>query len=429
MEKIGAQFKVHNVGQGFFYSGTISSFEREFHFVYDCGSENTKYVEAAVENYLDEFSPKQIDMLVISHFDLDHVSGIHKLISDERIVAVDKIFIPYYTKTKEQKKFSLLLLDMLMAIHFTDYTQKIKKIILVPDYSEEKKVISFNERTKQEISYVDNGEIKNIDNEIKKNISQDTLIKCTELPEKTDLIYNAEWVFDFFNLGIDDSVISVFNSEIEEYLKQEKVDNLIDLFASGNNKKHTKAIKDLYTSVFSGKGLPGNDCCNNTSLCLFHGPISENYPLYKDKYIDPSSYFNNHMCVRTSYITEEDGQTKTIPSYYNWAARGNLLTGDIDLKNNGHMVQFDNHFAIRKGDIKYLFLPHHGSKNNWNDELLEYSSGTGIHCVTSAGKFSKYKHPNVEVVSKFYNKLISVNETKSLTYCYGNWRDTVNLID
>ena len=74
---IDYNFKFHPVGFGLFTSGKIENFR----FVYDCG---TKSTQAFVENAIDsEFQAGDvIDLLVISHFHKDHISGIKKLLED-----------------------------------------------------------------------------------------------------------------------------------------------------------------------------------------------------------------------------------------------------------------------------------------------------------------------------------------------------------
>lgn len=421
MKKIEAKFKVHNVGQVFFYSGVIARPNLpNFNMVYDCGSVSESSVKKAVSEYIREFTPDKIDMLVISHFDMDHVSDVKELISNPKISGFSSLFIPYYTKTFDQKKCSLFLLDILLAMYSTETMKKIKNIVLVPNHAEEGKIINFENRRKQDFYAVI--EEKRMESNGFINISDKTLAKCTELPEKTDIVLSGEWMFDFFNLGIDDTEISAFNSKIEVYLKQNKCSNLIDLLSREDNRVHLSKIKEIYEETLGGKGIPKNDCCNNTSLCVFHGPKSEMYPLFEDMFCSSMDYFHNHICVRQAYITENyTNKNFMMDPYYNWAARGNLLTGDIDLKVDKRMKEFNNHFSIRKGDTKYLFLPHHGSEKNWNNELLEYCSSTGVSCVTSSGKNSSYGHPSKEVVSKVRNRLISVNECESFTYEYGNW--------
>jgi glyoxylase-like metal-dependent hydrolase (beta-lactamase superfamily II) len=78
-----AEFTFHNVGQGLFYTGEISSNKSIFRFVYDCGQDNSnKNVCSAVDAFHSRVMDGDIgnekpliNLLIISHFHYDHVSG------------------------------------------------------------------------------------------------------------------------------------------------------------------------------------------------------------------------------------------------------------------------------------------------------------------------------------------------------------------
>ncbi|MDA5107869.1 MBL fold metallo-hydrolase [Brevibacillus thermoruber] len=84
------KFKFHNVGQGLFYSANINGTV----VVYDCGADkqNFKNLNNAINNF--KKSLKRIDLLVLSHFHEDHVSGLDKLLDG---VDLDTVIIPYLT--------------------------------------------------------------------------------------------------------------------------------------------------------------------------------------------------------------------------------------------------------------------------------------------------------------------------------------------
>src|SRR3546814_4707900 len=77
----------HPVGQGMFASGHLkrtNSNDTEFSWIYDCGSASAGQLEIGAVNRLAAHlgGPKpRIDLLVISHFDHDHISGIPHLLS------------------------------------------------------------------------------------------------------------------------------------------------------------------------------------------------------------------------------------------------------------------------------------------------------------------------------------------------------------
>ncbi|MBA9077089.1 hypothetical protein [Rufibacter quisquiliarum] len=93
-------FTLHPVGQGFFYSGVVTAEGKTgnsnpFKFVFDCGSmtKGAGYEEADTfrRNYLE--ASGRLDMLVVSHFDGDHVNQIGTLL--QRKVKVDHLILPF----------------------------------------------------------------------------------------------------------------------------------------------------------------------------------------------------------------------------------------------------------------------------------------------------------------------------------------------
>jgi len=89
----------HGVGQGLFYSGIVICNSNRLSFVYDCGSaiNNKRFLEHEIKRFkyfLNKNSKNSIlDLLVISHFHADHVSGLEMLLEN---LNVDTVVIPYY---------------------------------------------------------------------------------------------------------------------------------------------------------------------------------------------------------------------------------------------------------------------------------------------------------------------------------------------
>jgi hypothetical protein len=95
-------FTAHPVGQGLFYTGIIRykgarGSEGIFRMVFDCGSFNYKNcaeeVSLFIENNLSDNAP--IDLLVISHFDQDHINFLKPLLKDRKVKHLVAPFINY----------------------------------------------------------------------------------------------------------------------------------------------------------------------------------------------------------------------------------------------------------------------------------------------------------------------------------------------
>src|ERR1700733_3979207 len=95
------------VGQGLFAWGCIhKKDDRVLHFtwVYDCGTASKKHlVNNAIARYERHLGiRKQIDLLTISHFDADHISGVGELIKKFKI---GTLLLPY-TDLKQRLVFA-----------------------------------------------------------------------------------------------------------------------------------------------------------------------------------------------------------------------------------------------------------------------------------------------------------------------------------
>jgi len=104
----GVRYAFHPVGQGLFASGALGncpsgwmgSKEGDVYFlwVYDCG---TASAEALLENALDRFAggyvaKKQLlDLVVLSHFDRDHISGVVDLLGRFEVDVLLLPFVPF----------------------------------------------------------------------------------------------------------------------------------------------------------------------------------------------------------------------------------------------------------------------------------------------------------------------------------------------
>lgn len=85
------------VGQGLFSAGKIyrlDSSGSEFHWVYDCGTSSSQKLIDAGLTELSNWAgkPRTIDLLALSHFDRDHISGVVRLLGKFK---VRTLMLPY----------------------------------------------------------------------------------------------------------------------------------------------------------------------------------------------------------------------------------------------------------------------------------------------------------------------------------------------
>ncbi|WP_131105466.1 MBL fold metallo-hydrolase [Ornithinimicrobium sufpigmenti] len=88
------------VGHGGFCTAEIrSGYDaglRPIRYVYDCGAMRPRHLYQAIPAYLAEVAADSgaIDLVVLSHIDLDHVNGLKRLLTDSQ-VRVDRVMLPY----------------------------------------------------------------------------------------------------------------------------------------------------------------------------------------------------------------------------------------------------------------------------------------------------------------------------------------------
>ena len=84
------------VGHGGFHTGTLGTEIHRLHWIYDCGSwkRQGRLIEC-IDEFVARIAPSdRVDLLFISHFDADHVSGLRRLLTAIRD-RVDTVIVPY----------------------------------------------------------------------------------------------------------------------------------------------------------------------------------------------------------------------------------------------------------------------------------------------------------------------------------------------
>ena len=112
---------------------------------------------------------------------------------------------------------------------------------------------------------------------------------------------------------------------------------------------------------------------NVSSLCLYSGPLP-------DGTARPKHHFAR---------------------FGKWSGQGErgigwLATGDADLKVKRRLDRFLRHYAKLLNEVTTLTIPHHGSENNFCEELL--SRVNPNFCVVAADAVGKWRHPGTKIV-------------------------------
>ena len=324
----------HPVGQGAFYSERING----FNFVYDCGT--LSGIDKLKKIVTQSFSKKDtIDMLVISHFDEDHVNMIPIL--KDSVKEIKNVLFPLMSDV--QKAYILSL--------YSDAS--LYNIILNPKaYFKEANIIYVSPE------YIDNDNPPTDFRELGSQIPSGT---------KIGIVGNEDWIYIPYNndneeksrmikSAFDEKVKTDDNFRINIYDKDDLIDKL-------RNKKTRTKIRKLYESVGG---------TNDNSLLIYSGPISRKS--HRISRIFRECECSYPCCCHSS----------------NYA--GCIYTGDATI--NEDVLPWIK--KIKKSyDVGTIQIPHHGSANSFAYELL--LSGR-FYCVISVGRINRNRHPSNKVL-------------------------------
>lgn len=380
---INAAFRFHSIGQGLFYSGLISKSHSTFSFVYDCGTESSKFF---LQQEIDSFKHllptarnsknRKLDLLVISHLHDDHVNGLEYLLKN---VDVETVVMPYVhdgfklLARLESANDSEFLQEFYLDPVGWFITKKVRRVLLLGSegFVTEKTDSSIDRRR-----YIEDSDIY-VNSESILYIEDSDETEIAYLENKSTIKYNKfYWEFDFENLKTEKEDDYI---KIVEAFQRKRCLTLEQIFKS---KSYSNDLKNELKKLFRS----GNEL-NRTSVVLFHRPIMENV----DVFLNMSKEFFFPIMGKVD----------------DCCLCGTVLTGDVILGENEEL-------SMLKDSYSYLAVqfPHHGSKDN----NIKYFSGLkALTKVLSYGLTNKYGHPHIKVLQDI-KRVLCVNERQALDY-------------
>jgi len=334
----------HPVGHGAFYT---EEFETEdFFMIYDCGTHGKiKGLEAIIKK---EIKGEFIDLLVISHFHKDHISGVEYLLQNYK---VKTILLPLLEPIEKIKVF-LQNVDK-------GASSFIKNLCLDP------------EATIKNISLFEDIKIVNVSSEVADDAPVDINdISSRTVKSGTKVIFTfknqLEWIYLPFNF---DS-----NKRSSELLKEFTSRNIpldTDNFINFYTKNKTK-VRAAYDAI--------EDDLNTNSLVL-----------YSD--ICKNEYFQKAIGYYSRNSLAEKFSMKHI-------SVGCLYLGDYNAKGSKKLQELKEKYREYQRYISIIQIPHHGSIENYHENL---NFKDNLISIISAPRNS-YNHPNAEVLKQIVQK-------------------------
>lgn len=410
------QYRFHAAGQGLFASGTlvgINSSFGNFHWVFDCGSVSYSTVlRPVVSRYRELVIGNQLDLLCISHFDNDHVSGISDLLSG---LHVNTVVIPYYSQLERLLIGSTSISPTATYLAFLsnpiafilERAASVDKIIIVGGPQEETDDLALPGRPPEEPSgnHQDYSERRwresswhlkpskgtELDTRLVVDaatlgLAQQTGTHLLAFTESLETLavhpqFAFGWEFLFFHKPIDptfrEALLKKMRAILATSSDARRRQTLGDVLKS-------KTLRDQIKKAYNSS-IRGREDINSTSLCVYTGPQLD---LLQGSSI--SRPWPDSLMVLP----------RRFHSYYNEHAENCslLYTGDANLKLSENRRELRNFITLNRWQsISVLQVPHHGSKNNWEPGAVrEFSHSFSIFCADETHR--GYKHPDGEVV-------------------------------
>ncbi|MBU3110832.1 hypothetical protein [Clostridium lacusfryxellense] len=414
---VNCDTKFHNVGQGIFYSGHIFNEDFNFYFIYDCGTESTqKYIRRSIEELCYEIkrNKSKLNLLVISHFDNDHVNQLGKLLDS---IEVDTVIMPYLTPicilalaakfSRESEEYYDFIADPIKYL----IGKKVNNIILLGegDASEDEVIFS----NLDNLDNLDDNLIIKLenDNELKEFVMENEDINDISkvMFRKHDgyIFLKNLWMFRFFNCSSGEEDLYRFITMLDSYkIDISTTSKIVEIII---DKDKRNILKHCYKTVWKS--------INNTSVVMYHSPIGKN--LIVDNYITVN---HKRICtIDKKYQKQSKRHCRELhyafnrfSTIYQKNISGTLLFGDIDL--NYRYKEITTHFKNGLDNILIIQVPHHGSVYNMCYSILE-DVNNGSTWVVPFGIYNRHNHPN-EVVIEIIRELSPAKMVVPNNECY-----------
>ncbi|QAB14425.1 MBL fold metallo-hydrolase [Hydrogenovibrio thermophilus] len=326
----------HPVGQGAFYTEEHLKprTDIEFRVVYDCGGSSGKIVKDEIDRKYRK--NEQIDAVFISHFHQDHINGLEYLLSR---CDVKKVFIPSLTDSLKALYVAQNELEGSAGFYNT--------LILSPEEVLDTEVCTVEEFNPEE--ELTEEELSLVEGEFPKSIKSGVKLTAT----------TCGWVyvpFQIANYKVADEFMEQLN------LLGVNVDNIVNKL---KEKDKRQAIIRAYKEVLKFNRASN---LNANSLCVYSG-------------LGVGDKRGGLISIQNKSFDISD-------------RCGCLYTGDFEANNTQNLQSLLKGYLPYWDLISTVQIPHHGSKENYSDQLISKD----VISLVSAEPGAKYYHPDGQVV-------------------------------
>lgn len=363
------------VGQGGFHTQR-TEFRRHgeddvvLRFVYDCGSISAPInLRPWVTDYVDSLRAERashIDLLVISHFDYDHVSGLSELAAQLKEIRVHRVIAPAITR-----------LDALVlcANSFRFGSQRYRRLLMDP-------AANLRELFPGAEVQLIEGSQPNPNLEQSEQDTPERVIVGPGIPRIGDTPGGGTQVTAGADVKVWELIphavpsVETGRPALVQALKNQlsiDVDALSDneLFENICTQVHTlREVRHLTSAHFGVGGV------NATSVSLWAGPAVDT---------------KHRACGVVEFPSSSPIYAKTFTAHSSDRSVAWLGTGDAELKSRTSVSDLAKHFTVQRLESAFVVgAPHHGSHHNSSSDLwAEFTD----HTVITLHAQNRYGHP------------------------------------
>ncbi|ULQ55066.1 hypothetical protein KJS94_10485 [Flavihumibacter rivuli] len=479
MRPFHQRFTIHPVGQGLFYSCNINHDNQvKFRMVVDCGSNTAKACQEEVSLYRDSdyLTQKTLDLLVISHFDSDHVKYIGLLLQND--IKIKRLVMPFITF---EERLFLIARHISHSNGFKKEDDFALRFIIDPigtinnnlDGDSEIYFIENNPNTpippvsddpgkNDEGSNNETRFLFDFDRSAKETVDLGSLIS-TSSPTKGE-VYKVKdtnkgklkgsfgihklMEFLFYKRAVGDNEDAFFKEVKTLFNEKFAIDNSLPLsvklkatIEKVKGMSSGTAVKAIFKDAAKNVALITKrkikiDDLNTTALCLLHRNLKgifdflqidyKGYHYYCDFYHENIRQVQKFTPNSLRLETIWNGVNGYYKHYREMLDKGHffypnvLLTSDTFLLTKNQVDEFLNKYQHYWNDFWLFQIPHHGSKNN-SDKLLHASIPVSSYNFINYGIGNRDAHPSESVIKDLVStgnssRIISVNQFSGLIF-------------
>lgn len=412
-----SRFSFYPVGQGTFAGGSLISKKNpsiRFSWIYDCGCLE-KYQDQLVSE-IDRLAVLEtsghgmprLDLVFVSHFDQDHISGLVYLLSKFEIGTLVLPFIPMWKRMvfavsiagSRSARLRAFLIDPLLFIAQLQGVRVGQVYLVPPSSTGEGNAGDDSDNVQPDPTQDFDPEVipsRIVDSSFGGDDSDSLMTPTDNLPFKVSMLapggkltIKGVWEFVPYNKPrLKIKATTAFRSSVK---------SLSSALLNAPQSQRTiilDQLEQIYDRTFGARPKTRNQI----SLFVYAGPIGK-YFLRHSRYADfePATSLLSHGMIVDSCssghcfrCTQQDWSTNKT---------GILYTGDGYLKSVRSFNDLKAYLGVRRiVNLRVFQVMHHGSRSNWH-------KGVAAKLVPHASVFCadpnyKYKHPHTEVQADF----------------------------